>query len=56
MQQVQKQSNPKCNTALSALCETDNVNCLLGWAEELQTLRKEYQEAEMRLTELQNKY
>jgi hypothetical protein len=32
------------------------VNCLLGWAEELQTLWKQYQEAEMRLTELQNKY
>jgi len=29
---------------------------LLGWAEELKTLRKQYQEAEMRLTELQNKY
>jgi hypothetical protein len=29
---------------------------LLGWAEELQTLRKQYEEADMRLTELQNKY
>jgi hypothetical protein len=29
---------------------------LLGWAEELQTVRKECQEAEMILTELQNKY
>jgi len=29
---------------------------LLGWAEELQTLRKQNQEAEMRLTEVQNKY
>jgi uncharacterized coiled-coil DUF342 family protein len=26
------------------------------WAEELQTLRKQYKEAEMRLTELRNKY
>jgi len=29
---------------------------LLGWAEELQTLQKQYQEAEMRLMGLQNKY
>jgi hypothetical protein len=29
---------------------------LLGWAEELQTLWKQNQEAERRLTELQNKY
>jgi len=29
---------------------------LLGWAEELQTLRKQNQEAEKRLTEVQNKY
>jgi hypothetical protein len=56
MEEVQKPINPKCNIALSALCETDNLNCLLGWAEELQTLRKQYQEAEMRFTELQNKY
>ena len=39
MQEVQKPSNPKCNIALSAACNTDNVNCLLGWAEELQTLQ-----------------
>jgi DNA anti-recombination protein RmuC len=45
-----------CNIALSTPCKTDNLNCLLGWAEELQTLRKQYQGAEMRLTELQNKY
>jgi len=45
-----------CNIALSVPCKTDNINCLLGWAEELQTLRNQYQEAEMRLTELQNKY
>jgi len=32
------------------------LNCLLGMAKELQTLRKQYQEEEMRLTELQNKY
>jgi hypothetical protein len=56
MEEVQKPINPKCNIALSALWKTDNVNCLLGWAEELQTLRKRYQEAEMRLMELQNKY
>jgi asterless protein len=29
---------------------------ILEWAEELQTVRKQYGEAEMRLTELQNKY
>jgi len=56
MEEVQKPVNPKCNIALSAPCETDNLNCLLGWAEELQTVWKQYQEAEMRLTELQNKY
>ena len=56
MGEVQKPSNTKCNIALSVPCKTDNINCLLGWAEELQTLRKQYQEAEMRLTELQNKY
>jgi hypothetical protein len=54
--EVQKPCSPKCNIALSALCETDNLNCLLIWAEKLQTLRKQYQEAGMRLTELQNKY
>ena len=37
-------------------CKTGNLNCLLGWAEELQTLWKLYQELEMRLMELQNKY
>jgi DNA anti-recombination protein RmuC len=56
MEEVQKPNNPKCNFALSAACNTDNLNCLLGWAEELQTLRKQYQESEMRATELQNKY
>ena len=56
MQEVQKPNSTKCNIALTVPCKTDNINCLLGWAEELQTLRKEYQEAEMRLTELQNKY
>jgi len=56
LKEVQTPSSPKCNIALSALCETDNINCLLGWAEELQTLRKQYQEADMRSTELQNKY
>ena len=56
MQEVQKPTNPKCNIAQSALCKTDNLNCLLGWAEELETVRKQYQEADMRLTELQNKY
>ena len=56
MEEVQKPSNTKCNIALSVPCKTDNINCLLGWAEELQTLWKEYKEAEMRLTELQNKY
>jgi hypothetical protein len=55
MQEEQRHSNTYCNIALSALCETDNFNCLLGWAEELQTLRKQYQEAEMGLAELQNK-
>jgi hypothetical protein len=29
---------------------------LLEWAEELQTLQKQYEEAEMRLMEQQNKY
>jgi len=56
MKEVQKHFISTCNIALSALCKTDDINCLLGWAEELQTLRKQYQEAEMRLTELQNKY
>ena len=56
MDEVQKPNNPKCNIALLAPCKTDNLNCLLGWAEELQTLRKQYQEAEMRVTALQNKY
>jgi hypothetical protein len=56
MEEVQKPSNPKCNIALSAPYKSDNLNCLLGWAEELQTLRKQYREAEMRLTEMQNKY
>jgi hypothetical protein len=56
MEEVQKPINPQCNIALSAPCETDNINCLLGWAEELQTLRKQNEKAEMRLTELQNKY
>jgi len=37
-------------------CKTDSLNCLLGWAEELQTLWKLYQETGMRLMELQNKY
>ena len=36
--------------------KTDSLSCLLGWAEQLQTLRKLYQGAEMGLTELQNKY
>jgi hypothetical protein len=40
----------------SAPYKTDDIDCLLGWAEELQTLRKQYQEAKTRLTELQNKY
>jgi hypothetical protein len=56
MEEVHKPINSKCNIALSAPCETDNINCLLGWAEELQALRKRNQEAEIRLTELQNKY
>jgi DNA-binding ferritin-like protein (Dps family) len=56
MEEVQKPSNTKCNIELSAPCKTDNLICLLGWTEELQTLRKQYQEGEMRLTELQNKY
>jgi len=56
MEEVQKLINPKCNIALSAPCKTDNLNSLLGWVEELQTVRKQYQEAEMRLTELQSKY
>jgi DNA anti-recombination protein RmuC len=56
VEEVQTSSNPRCNIALSAQCKTGNINCSLGWAEELQTLRKQYQEAEMRLTELQNKY
>jgi DNA repair exonuclease SbcCD ATPase subunit len=41
---------------LSAPYKTDNLNCLLGWAEELQTLRKQSQAAETRSTELQIKY
>jgi hypothetical protein len=36
--------------------QTDSLCCLWGWAEQLQTLWKEYQKEEMRLTELQNKY
>jgi hypothetical protein len=44
MEEVEKHSITKCNIALSALCETDNLNCLLGWAEELQTLRKQNQQ------------
>jgi len=56
MEEVQNPINPNCNIALSAPCKTDNLNCLLGWTEELQTLRKQYQEAEMRVMELQNKY
>jgi len=57
MEEVQKPSSTKCNIVLSVPCKTDNTrtHCLLGWAEELQTVRKLYQEAEMRLTELQNK-
>jgi hypothetical protein len=46
MEDVQKHFNPKFNIALSALCRTDNLNCLLGWAEELHTLQKQYQEAD----------
>jgi hypothetical protein len=30
--------------------KTDSLSCLLGWAEQLQTLRKLYQGAEMGLT------
>jgi hypothetical protein len=56
MQEVQKPINSKCNIALSALCKTDNLNCLLGGAEELQSLQKQYQEAGMRLMELHNMY
>ena len=56
IEEVQKSINPKCNIALSSLCKTDNLNCLLGWAEEFQTLQTQYQEAGMRLMELQNKY
>jgi len=56
MEEVQKPIDSKCNIALSVPCKTDKLNCLLGWAEELQTLRKQYQEAEMRLMELHNKY
>ena len=56
MQKVQKPINPKCNITLSAPCQKDNINCLLRWAEELKTLWKEYQELEMGLTYLQNKY
>jgi hypothetical protein len=41
---------------ISFSCKTDNLNCLLGWAKQLQTLQKLYQEADMRLTELQNMY
>jgi len=56
MEEVQKHNNPNCNIALSALCKTDSLNWWLGWAEELQTLKKkQYWEAEMRLTELKNK-
>ena len=56
MHEVQKPINTNCNIAQSIPCKTDNLNCLLRWAEELQTLRKQYQEAEMRLKQLQNKY
>jgi len=56
MEDVQKHFNPKCNIALPALCRTDNLNCLLGWSEELHTLRKQYREAERKMTELENKY
>jgi len=56
MQKVQKPINPKCNIALSAPCQNYSINCLLGWADELHTLWKPYQEVEMWLTELQNKY
>ena len=56
MEEVHKPVNPNCNIALSAPCKTDNLNSLLGWVEELQTVWKQYQEAEMKLTELQNKY
>jgi DNA repair exonuclease SbcCD ATPase subunit len=49
-----------CNIPVSAPCKTDNINgflnVLLGWAEELQTLRKQCQESEIRLSELQEKY
>jgi hypothetical protein len=54
MEEVEKPINPKCNIALTALCKTHNMNCLLGWAEELQTVREQCQEAEMRLMEQQN--
>ena len=56
MEEVQKPVNPNCNIAQSAPCKTDNLNSLLGWVQELQTVWKQYQEAEMRLRELQNKY
>jgi hypothetical protein len=56
MEEVRRHFISKCNIALSTLCKTDNLNCLLGWAEELQTSQKQNQEAEMRLTELRNKY
>jgi len=56
MEDVQKHFNPKCNIALPALCRTDNLNCLLGWAEELDTLRNLYQEQQIKLIELQHKY
>ena len=56
MEEVHKPISFKCNIALSAPCKTDNLNCLLGWAEELQTVQKQYQEAELRITELENKY
>jgi len=56
MEDVQKHFNPKCNIALPALCRTDNLNCFLGWAEELDILRKQYREAQRKLAELQNQY
>jgi hypothetical protein len=56
MEEVHKPINPKCNIALSAPRKADKLNCLLGWVEELQRVQKQYQEAEMRLKEMQNKY
>jgi hypothetical protein len=56
MEEIQKPSNLRCNTPVAAPCKTDNINGFLGWAEELQTLRKRCQELETRLLELDKKY